>query len=138
MCYVFWGIYHGILIILGALFELPIQKLTKVLHINTECFSFNLFRMARTFFLSAIGRIFFVSTAGFTHALLIIKRTFDFRNFGLHTMWDESLYSFGLDRHVFTLSLLLIGLVWAVSMLQEKFAVEGKDVYKRQVYNWNR
>ncbi len=128
MCYIFWGIYHGILIILGAVFEVPIQKLNKALHINTECFSFNLFRMIRTFFLSAIGRIFFVSTAGFTQAVIIIKRTFDIRNFGLHTLWDESLYSFGLDRHGFTLSLILIALVWAVSMLQEKFAKEDKGI----------
>lgn len=141
MCYVLWGVYHGILIILGAVFEIPIQKLCKVLHIQTECFSFHLFRMARTFFLSAIGRIFFVSTAGFSHALLIIKRTFDFRNFGLHTMWDESLYSFGLDRHDFTLSIILIALIWVVSMLQEKFAKDGKgirDVVGEQnlVFRW--
>lgn len=141
MCYVLWGIYHGILIIFGALLEVPIQKLSKFLHINTECFSFDLFRMIRTFFLSAIGRIFFVSTAGFSHALIIIKRTFDFRNFGLHTLWDESLYSFGLDRHEFTLSIILIALVWAVSMLQEKFAKEDKrirDVVGEQnlVFRW--
>lgn len=128
MCYVLWGVYHGILIILGAVFDVPIQKLNKLLHINTECFSFNLFRMARTFLLSAIGRIFFVSTAGFHHAVLIIKRTFDLRNFGLHTLWDESLYSFGLDRHGFTLSLILIGLVWCVSMLQEKFDKDNKGI----------
>ena len=33
---------------------------------DTECFSFNLFRMARTFMLSTIGRIFFAVSAGFT------------------------------------------------------------------------
>ena len=128
MCYVLWGIYHGILIILGAVFEIPIQKLCKALHMNTECFSFDLFRMIRTFFLSAIGRIFFVSTAGFSHAILIMKRTFDFRHFGLHTLWDESLYTFGLDRHGFTLSLILMALVWVVSMLQEKFEKDGKGI----------
>ena len=128
MCYVLWGVYHGILIILGAVFEMPIQKLCKALHMNTECFSFDLFRMIRTFFLSAIGRIFFVSTAGFSHAILIMKRTFDFRHFGLHTLWDESLYTFGLDRHGFTLSLILIALVWVVSMLQEKFEKDGKGI----------
>lgn len=69
-----------------------------------------------------------MSTAGFHHAVLIIKRTFDLRNFGLHTLWDESLYSFGLDRHGFTLSLILIGLVWCVSMLQEKFDKDNKGI----------
>ncbi|MCD7797669.1 MAG: hypothetical protein LUG95_08830 [Clostridiales bacterium] len=84
--YLFWGIYHGILIISGALFvEIPIQKLTKALKINTEAWSFKFFQMARTFVLSAIGRIFFVSD-GFIEALRIIKRTFSATGLNLHML----------------------------------------------------
>ena len=71
----------------------------------------------------------------------MIKRTFDFSNLGLHTLWDESLYNFGLDRRGFMLSIVLIVLVWAVSMLQEKFDKDGKtirDVVAEQniVFRW--
>lgn len=136
MCYVLWGIYHGILIILSSLFEIPIQKLNGLLHINTECFSFNLFRMARTFVLSAIGRIFFVATGGFSEAIQIIKRTFDFGHLSLHTLWDESLYTYGLDRHGFTLSLILIALIWVVSMLQEKMVIRDEIAKQNIVFRW--
>lgn len=140
-CYVLWGVYHGILIILSALFEVPIQKLNKLLHINTECFSFNLFRMIRTFILSTIGRIFFATSAGLAETIEILKRTFDFRHLNLHTLWDESLYTYGLDRHDFTLAVILIGVVWVVSMLQEKFAKDNmgiRDVIAQQnlVFRW--
>lgn len=136
MCYVLWGIYHGILIISGSVFEIPIQKLTKALHINTECFSFNLFRMIRTFTLSAIGRIFFVATAGFAQAIAIIKRTFDFSNFGINSLFDESLYNYGLDRYEFILSILLIFLVWAVSMLQERMCIRDEIAKQNIVFRW--
>ena len=140
-CFVLWGVYHGILIITSSLFEIPIQKLCKFLHIDTECFSFNLFRMIRTFMLSTIGRIFFAVSAGFTTMIEFTKRMFDFRQFGLHTLWDESLFSYGLDRHGFTLAMLLVVLVWCVSMLQEKFDKDNKtvrDVIAEQniVFRW--
>ncbi|MBE5938106.1 MAG: MBOAT family protein [Lachnospiraceae bacterium] len=140
-CYVMWGIYHGILIILSALFEIPIQNMCKKLHINTECFSFNLFRMIRTFMLSTIGRIFFVSAVGFSEFVMMLKRMFDFKHFGMHTLWDDSLYSFGLDRHDFNLAMVLVALVWVVSMLQEHFDKDGltiRDVIAKQnlIFRW--
>lgn len=140
-CFVLWGIYHGILIVSSGLFEIPIQKLCKFLHMDTECFSFNLFRMARTFMLSTIGRIFFAVSAGFTTFFEFLKRMFNFRQFGLHTLWDESLYSYGLDQHNFTLAMLLVALVWCVSMLQEKFNKDGmtiRDVIAKQniLFRW--
>jgi D-alanyl-lipoteichoic acid acyltransferase DltB (MBOAT superfamily) len=140
-CYVLWGVYHGILIILSSTLEQPIKKLNKLLHINTECFSFNLFRMIRTFILSTVGRIFFAVGAGFAEAFAIFKRTFDFRHLSLHTLWDDSLYSFGLDRYGFTLVVILIGVVWVVSMLQEKYAKNNlcvRDVIAQQniVFRW--
>ena len=136
MCYILWGIYHGILIILSSLFEIPIMKLNSVLHINTECWSFNLFRMARTFVLSAIGRIFFVATAGFDQAVAIIQRTFDFKHFRLYTLWDESLYTYGLDRYNFNLAILLIVLIWGVSMLQEKMNIRDEIAKQNLIFRW--
>lgn len=136
MCYVLWGVYHGILIICSSVFEKPVQKLTKLLHINTEVWSFRLFQMIRTFILSAIGRIFFVASGGFAEAVQIIKRTFDLRHLSLHTLWDESLYTYGLDRHGFTLALLLIALIWVVSMLQEKMCIRDEIAKQNIVFRW--
>lgn len=135
-CYVFWGIYHGILIISGALFEQPIKKITKLLRINTEAWSFKLFQMIRTFILSAIGRIFFVASGGFGDAIEIIKRTFTIKGLNLHMIFDESLYNYGLNKYGFILALLLIVLVWIVSMLQEKMVIRDEIAKQNIVFRW--
>lgn len=133
--YLIWGIYHGVLIILSTIFDIPIKRFTARLRINTESWSFSLFRMLRTFTLSAIGRIFFVSS-GFLQALEIIKKTFDFRNLNLYTLWDNSLYSYGLDRRNFMLALFLIVVVWAVSMLQEKMIIRDRIAAQNLIFRW--
>lgn len=136
MCFVLWGIYHGILIILSAVFEQPIKKLSSLLRINTEAWSFSFFRMVRTFILCCIGRIFFLND-NFGQAIEIIKRTFTLKGLSLHTMWDGSLYTYGLDQHGFTLSLILIGLVWVVGMLQEKMVIRDELAKQNIVFRWS-
>lgn len=58
--YIGWGLFHGILICLSTLFEQPVAKLTEKLNIRTNCISWNIFRMLRTFLLCVIGRIIFM------------------------------------------------------------------------------
>ena len=136
VCFLLWGIYHGILIIGGSLFGGLFEKAGRALHINMECWSFNLFRMIRTFFLSAVGRVFFVS-AGFSQAVQIIGRTFDLRHHALYKLWDGSLYTYGLDRPNFVLAILLIALIWAVGMAQER-GIGIRDWIAKQnlVFRW--
>ena len=134
--FLLWGAYHGVLIIGGAIFQIPFQKLGKALHIKMEAWSFDLFRMIRTFILSAIGRIFFVSD-GFKQAVRIIWRTFDIRNLNLYTLWDESLYTYGLDRPNFILALVLIALIWGVGIYQEKGVVIRDWIAEQNlVFRW--
>lgn len=116
--YVLWGVYHGFLIIGGAVMEVPFRKLGELLHINMKTWSFGLFRMARTFLLSAVGRIFFLS-AGLRQAFILIGRTFNFRHPSLYMLWNKDLYDFGLNQRNFMLSLLLIAMIWGVGMVQE-------------------
>ena len=58
--YIFWGLFHGVLICLSTMFEQPIEHLTVKLNIKRDCISWNIFRMLRTFFLCVIGRIIFM------------------------------------------------------------------------------
>ena len=134
--YLLWGIYHGILIIGGACLDIPFQKLGKVLRVNTEAWSFDLWRMIRTFILSAIGRIFFVSN-GFHEAIAIMKKTFDVTHLRLYTLWDKSLYNYGLNQRGFILCIVLILLIWFVSMKQEKGMVIRDEIAKQNiVFRW--
>ncbi len=58
--YIGWGLYHGFLICMSTIFEQPIAKMTKKLNVRTNCISWSIFRMIRTFILCVIGRIIFM------------------------------------------------------------------------------
>lgn len=49
--YVVWGLYNGIIIALSAFLEPFYDWLKKITKVNTECFSYNLFQVLRTFLL---------------------------------------------------------------------------------------
>jgi D-alanyl-lipoteichoic acid acyltransferase DltB (MBOAT superfamily) len=51
------GFYNGTIIILGMQLHPFFMKVAKILRINTECYSFDLFRMLRTFALVAVARL---------------------------------------------------------------------------------
>lgn len=58
--YIGWGVYHGILICLSAMFEQPIKNLMEKVKVNTDHMAFQVFQMLRTFFLCLIGRLVFL------------------------------------------------------------------------------
>lgn len=132
--FISWGMYHGCLIFLSVSFGPLCDKLTDLLKINRERFSFKLFQMVRTFILCMIGRVFFY----------------------LPTLGD----AFGLFKHVFThndpwvlvsgklftnipgtaydlvIIFVSILILWAVSMMQEKFKVREKLEEQGLVFRW--
>lgn len=70
--YIAWGLYHGILICMSTLFEQQLADLTGKLRINTECISWQRFRMLRTFLLCVIGRLIFMGQ-GIGSSVYMIK-----------------------------------------------------------------
>ena len=70
--YIAWGVYHGILICMSTLFEHPIARLTAKLKINTECISWSVLRVIRTFILCVIGRLIFMG-GGIGSSVWMIK-----------------------------------------------------------------
>jgi len=57
--YGLWGLYHGVLIILGTIFAESFKKLNKKLHIKEESTCLMVFRIIRTFILVDIGYVLF-------------------------------------------------------------------------------
>ncbi|MDR2163748.1 MAG: MBOAT family protein [Clostridiales Family XIII bacterium] len=55
------GVYNGLVIILGMQMEPAFGRLAKFLHIDTECFMWQIFRMVRTFFLVTVARLITVA-----------------------------------------------------------------------------
>lgn len=98
-------------IVLGELSEPIFALMIKKLRINTNCFSWKLFQMIRTFSFFAIGLSLFRSYGGFMEGVKIWKAMFS--TFNPWIFIDGSLLQLGLDRKnmgVLFLSLLILGI----------------------------
>ena len=131
--YIVWGLYWGILIIGSTVFAPEIRKLTSVLHINTETESWKIFQMVRTFFLFVIGRILTVP-GNLANSMIIFKSIFN--SFQIGTIFDGSLYTQGMDRPDFILSIVCIFILWLVSIRQEKESIRESLLKVNIVFRW--
>ncbi len=128
-----WGLYQGVLIMLGIIFGNLIVKLKKRLHIKTDCFSFRLFQMARTFLLCMVGRVFF-RAASLTSALSIIKRIFT--SVGTGEVLNGRIFTYGLDAQNFAVAMAGIFILLIVGILQEKFSIREKLEEQNLIFRW--
>lgn len=111
--YIAWGLYHGVLICMSTLFEEPLAKLTKALRIKTDCISWEIFRMLRTFILCVIGRLIFMGQGIRSSIWMIRSMVFDHSK--VYNIVDEFSLS-GREWRVLIFGCLLL---LAVSIAQE-------------------
>lgn len=133
--YVAWGLYHGCLIILSTIFTPHFQKLAEKFHIRTDCFSFRLFQMMRTFFLCGIGRVFFRAD-GMRAALGILKRMFT--GIGLSQLAGGNLFNYGLNAKNMCVVVIAIAVLWMVSVIEEHSESTMPELLGKQnlVFRW--
>ena len=131
--YVVWGLYWGVLIICSTVFAQEYKKLAELLHINTEAWSWQIFRMVRTFCLFLISRII-TAPGDLAKSGLIFNRILT--AFHPEGFFDGSLYTLGLDRPDFLFALVSIFILWAVSMLQEKVNLREQIAGSNLVFRW--
>lgn len=131
--YVIWGLFHGILIMLSTIFTPHMENLEEKLHMRTECFSFRLFQMCRTFFLCCVGRVFF-RAGSVRMSLTILKRICT--TTGLYQILNGGLYLHGLNAANMKVVLCAIAVLFTVSVLQERMDV--LETFKKQnlVFRW--
>lgn len=115
--YLFFGIYHFILIFAGSL-VLPLSRqLTKKWHIDREHWLFQGIQIGRTFVLVCVGELFFHAN-GLRAGLAMFWRmltTFSFTSFT-----DGTLFNQGVDAHDFVITLFSLILVCVISLLKER------------------
>ncbi len=115
--YVAWGLFHGVLIMLSTIFTPYSQKLVEKWKIRTDCYSFRLFQMLRTFALCCVGRVFFRADS-IGAAVGIFKQMF--RGVGMQWVMDGNIYNYGLDQKNVLVVILALIVLWRVSVLEEK------------------
>lgn len=130
------GLYHATLISASVALAPVFKKLTEKLKINTQCFSFRLFQMLRTFLLLAISRII-TQAATLRHALRMIKRLFTSWSWDLITGADGSIYKLGVDQKNMTVLFFAIMALLVVGILQEK-GVKIRETLSKQnlIFRW--
>ena len=119
--FIVYGLYNGMLIVLGILFKPLFEKLIKLFHINAESKWWHGFRMLRTFILINIGWAFDDVTDLHMSASML-KQLFSFGNGNLIQNWQFNTFS---QLTIYTVALFCA--IWLViSILKER----GIDVRK--------
>ncbi|MCC8066311.1 MAG: hypothetical protein LIO94_04325 [Clostridiales bacterium] len=131
--YLCWGLYYGTLITISTAFAPEFQMVNEKLKINTDCFSWHLFRKVRTFGCFVGGRL--LTSPGSVHYGLLIVKTI-LCGFAPWCLVDGTVYNYGLNARNFWLAVYSIGVLWAVSMLQERFSIREKLSEQNIVFRW--
>ena len=115
--YVAYGLWNSVIITSSILLDPVYKKTEEKLRINTECFSWKLFQILRTFTLISIGRIFSRATS-LKASLGMLKNMFS--SFNPWVFWDGSILKLGLSENELLLVLFVLIVVLVVSLMQEK------------------
>lgn len=115
--YVVWGALHGFFRIVGETTLRLRNTLWKKLHVNTNVFSFKLWRASFTFGLVTLAWVFF-RAASTGQAIALIKQMLT--HFNPWTLFDGSLMTYGLDAKEWNVLLVAILLMVVVDLLRYK------------------
>lgn len=114
--YVAYGLYNGFIIVFGLILEPYFRKWEKALHINTETFAWQKFKVVRTFLIVMLGRVF-PKAASFTVAVEMIKSLFYFNPV---ILFNGTLLELGLTDWDWKILFVTCGLWFIASMMAER------------------
>lgn len=126
--YFVWGIYWGTIIIFSTLFAGEIEAVNKRLHIRTDAPSWKVFQMARTFLIFCGGRLLTMPGTLAGTWKVLSKIFTDGRPWELV---DGTLFALGLSQTELYIAVGCLLLLWAVSLLQEKYEL------RESIAQWN-
>lgn len=115
--YIFFGMYHFILIMLGSLIEPLIRFITNKMHINRNNIIYRFMQFIKLFILVVIGELFFRANTlkeGFNLFGRIIS------NFTFKSFTNGEFLRLGLDKADFIIIIVTLVIVLIVGILREK------------------
>ncbi len=115
--YIFFGIYHLCLILLGNIFEPYIKLLCEKIHVDRTKWPYRIFQFTKLFLLVVIGELFFRAVT-LSEGFRLFYSIFD--GFTFKNIFDGTLMNFGLDVYDFIIIGVTIVIVFVVSVLKEK------------------
>lgn len=115
--FIFFGMYHFVLILIGNMLEPPVQAVNKKLHINSKWFAYRLFQILRTCVLVVIGELFF-RARGLRAGMDLFKRMIT--DFSFASLNDDLLSKLSIDKYDFIIVGITLLIIFTVSILNEK------------------
>lgn len=131
--YVCFALYNAVFISLGMLCKPLFKKLIAFFKINTECFSWKLWQIVRTFILFAFAKTL-VRAPSLYAGLVMIKRSIF--NIHLH-LTSERLFAMGLNTLNIGVSVMGLLVLFVVSLLQENgIKIREKLSEQNLLFRW--
>jgi hypothetical protein len=120
--------------VLSEFFGDSVKKVGKALRINTECFSFNLFRMLRNLVMISIT-LLIAPALGFRNGLSAWNQLFT--NFNIEALTRSNIMLFGLDVYDFYVVVIGLLIIWSVDFLHEKgYSLRETLAVQNLVFRW--
>lgn len=128
------GVWFWFIIVLGQVMEPLTQKISQKLQIKTECFSWRLFQILRTYFIYCIGILFFRADS-IKHALKVLLATLPVRNFEI--LFDGNLLMSAWNWTDILILLFSMGTLFIVDRMKYR-GVDVREKLQEQnmVFRW--
>ena len=111
-----WGLYNGTIIAFSAIIDPFYIWLKRILKVNTECFSYHLFRILRTFFIVNLGW-YFDRANNLDASLYMLHNTIV--NFNINQLMDGTIFKLGLKEFDFQVLIVATIVLLTISTMQE-------------------
>lgn len=128
--YIVSGFYYGILIILGMILKPLFDKIINKFKIRTDCFSWRLFKILRTFALVNIGKAL-VCASSVSVAWQMMVSTFEEFNPWIFT--TNEIFSLGLNARVIAVLFISLSALFIVDLMHEK-GIKIRETLEKQNY----
>ena len=115
--FVYYGLYQATFVSTETLFEKPYADLRRICRVREEAAGWKLFQMIRTLTILSIGRYVDV-VPDMPTVIRALKATFS--TFNPYIFFDGSLYALGVDERNFGILILMILLIAAVDVINER------------------
>lgn len=119
--FVIWGAMNGAMIVLGEATKGVRMRAVKALRLNTEAFSYTLYRRTLTFLLICVTWVFFRAPDIGTALRMLGRVATDLQ---LHRLFSPAIFDMGLNVQLIVVALSSIALLMAVDVAQNR----GRDV----------
>ena len=115
--YIFFGMYHFTLILLGRINEPIVKKINSKLHINSKSFWYTGIQIIKTTILVFFGELFFRANS-LKDGLAMCSKIFT--NFSFEQISNGTLFKMGIDIQDIAIMFAVVVIIFVISLLKEK------------------